>query len=55
MKIVKGFKDILPYGSSSSDTSYAWTSITNQLRDVMSSYNFQEIITLALIMKLMNK
>ena len=45
MKIVKGFKDILPYGSSNSDTSYAWTSITNQLRDVMSSYNFQEIIT----------
>ena len=45
MKIVKGFKDILPYGSSNSDTSHAWTSITNQLRDVMSSYNFQEIIT----------
>ena len=45
MKIVKGFKDILPYGSSNSVTSHAWTSITNQLRDAMSSYNFQEIIT----------
>ena len=45
MKIVKGFRDILPYGSTNSDSSYTWTSITNQLRDVMSSYNFQEIIT----------
>ena len=45
MKIVKGFRDILTYGSTNSDSSYTWTSITNQLRDVMSSYNFQEIIT----------
>ena len=45
MKIVKGFRDILPYESSNSETSYSWTSILNNLRDIMELYNFQEIIT----------
>ena len=45
MKIVKGFRDILPYENSNSETSYSWTSILNNLRDIMELYNFQEIIT----------
>jgi histidyl-tRNA synthetase len=45
MKIVKGFRDILPYDTGNSDTSFAWTTTTDQLRQIMKTYNFQEIIT----------
>jgi histidyl-tRNA synthetase len=45
MKIVKGFRDILPYGNNPSDTSPYWSLIVENLRKVMSVYNFSEIIT----------
>jgi len=45
MRIIKGFRDILPYGNKSLETSFVWTSILNKLRDTMALYNFQEIIT----------
>ena len=45
MKIVKGFRDILPYGSKNNESSFAWGSITNQLKRIMGSFNYEEIIT----------
>ncbi|MEE2702041.1 MAG: histidine--tRNA ligase [Thermodesulfobacteriota bacterium] len=45
MRAIKGFRDILPYGSSGSDTSYYWNSILDNLRQTMSIYNFSEIVT----------
>jgi histidyl-tRNA synthetase len=45
MRAIKGFRDILPYGSAGSDTSYYWNSILDNLRQTMSIYNFSEIIT----------
>ena len=45
MKIVKGFRDILPYGNKNNESSHAWTSITNKLKEVMNKFNYEEIIT----------
>ena len=45
MKIVKGFRDILPYGNKDSDSTSRWNNVNNQLRQVMSLFNFEEIIT----------
>ena len=45
MKIVKGFRDILPYGNKNNESSFIWGSITDKLKRIMSSFNYEEIIT----------
>ena len=45
MKVIKGFKDILPNSSNSSYSSFEWEKIIKQLKKTMYSYNYTEILT----------
>tara|TARA_B100000029_G_scaffold515749_1_gene624468 strand:- start:94317 stop:95621 length:1305 start_codon:yes stop_codon:yes gene_type:complete len=45
MKIVKGFRDITPFGKNPTETSSYWNYIVKNLKDTMDIYNFSEIIT----------
>ena len=45
MKVIKGFKDILPSSSNSSYSSFEWEKIIKQLKKTMYSYNYTEILT----------
>tara|TARA_B100001029_G_C15063831_1_gene461382 strand:- start:1993 stop:3297 length:1305 start_codon:yes stop_codon:yes gene_type:complete len=45
MKIVKGFRDITPFGKNLIENSSYWNYIARVLKDSMSIYNYSEIIT----------
>ena len=45
MKIVKGFRDITPFGKNLIENSSYWNYIARALKDSMSIYNYSEIIT----------
>ena len=45
MKIVKGFRDITPFGKNLIENSSYWNYISRVLKDSMSIYNYSEIIT----------